>query len=600
MAGKTLDLENITSRDSIAVAISNKWLTWNTYKNDWIQEKREIRNYVFATDTKRTANAALPWKNSTTVPKLCQIRDNLHANYMAALFPNKDWLRWEGGKHGSEDRNKADTITEYIRNKTLQSKFKTTVSQLIYDYIDYGNTFVTTEWVTDYVIDPISTEQTPVYVGPRAVRFSPNDIVFNPLAPSFAESPSIVRSVTTLGELKAVVEGFGNPDEKAIAQEALDKSVAARQQVSAFGPGDQVKDEQLKFDGLGTITEYYGSDYVEILTFYGDLYDITSDKLYKNHIIKIIDQSHILVMQENPSWNGKKPIHHAGWRLRPDDLYAMGPLDNIVGMQYRIDHLENLKADVFDLIAHPVMKIRGSVDEFVYGPGARIQLGDEGDVDFIRPDTTALNADTQISILEQKMEEMAGAPREAMGIRTPGEKTAFEVQTLGNASGRIFQNKTSYFEEMLIEPTLNDMLELSRRLMDGSDVIRTLDSATGAILFRDITKEDIQASGRLRPRGASRYARQNNLYQNLTALASSGIYADPSVQVHISGVQMANAVEDLLELEQFDMIEPNIRVQENANTARLQNAAQSAVEEEAITPVEEAPTEELTEEDIVA
>jgi hypothetical protein len=26
------------------------------------------------------------------------------------------------------------------------------------------------------------------------------------------------------------------------------------------------------------------------------------------------------------------------------------------------------------------------------------------------------------------MEMMAGAPREAMGIRTPGEKTAFEVR----------------------------------------------------------------------------------------------------------------------------------------------------------------------------
>ena len=119
----------------------------------------------------------------------------------------------------------------------------------------------------------------------------------------------------------------------------------------------------------------------------------------------------------------------------------MGPLDNLVGMQYRLDHLENLKADVFDLIAHHVLKIKGHVEDFDYGPGETIYVGDEGDVEFMRPDVTALNADMQIDRLEAKMEDMVGAPKQAMGIRTPGEKTKFEVQTLDNASSRIFQSK---------------------------------------------------------------------------------------------------------------------------------------------------------------
>ena len=146
----------------------------------------------------------------------------------------------------------------------------------------------------------------------------------------------------------------------------------------------------------------------------------------------------------------------------------MGPLDNLVGMQYRIDHLENLKADVFDMIAHPIAKVQGFVEDFSFGPGEKIYVGEDGNVEFMRPDTTALNADTQIAILENKMEEMAGAPRQAMGIRTPGEKTAFEVQTLDNASSRVFMNKVSYFERNFLEPLINDMLELSRRNMEIS------------------------------------------------------------------------------------------------------------------------------------
>ena len=138
-------------------------------------------------------------------------------------------------------------------------------------------------------------------------------------------------------------------------------------------------------------------------------------------------------MKRTLAWLGRDPIFHVGWRDRPDNLYSMGPLDNLVGMQYRIDHLENLKADVFDQIAYPVLKIRGDVEDFDFEPNARIYLGDEGDVGYLVPDSTALNADFQIQNIEAKMEMMAGAPREAMGIRSAGEKTAFEVNQLDDS-----------------------------------------------------------------------------------------------------------------------------------------------------------------------
>ncbi|WP_201773188.1 hypothetical protein, partial [Vibrio cholerae] len=176
--------------------------------------------------------------------------------------------------------------------------------------------------------------------------------------------------------------------------------------------------------------------------------------------ITIIDRMFVAEEKENEAWFAQAPIFHCGWRIRQDNLYAMGPLDNLVGMQYRIDHLENLKADVFDLIAFPPMKVKGDVEEFVWGPMEQIYINGDGDVEMMAPNTQALQADMQIQILEAKMEEFAGAPREAMGIRTPGEKTAFEVQQLQNAAGRIFQEKIINFEVMLMEKVLNAMLEI--------------------------------------------------------------------------------------------------------------------------------------------
>jgi hypothetical protein len=92
---------------------------------------------------------------------------------------------------------------------------------------------------------------------------------------------------------------------------------------------------------------------IELLEFEGDIYDMDTDQLLLGQKIIVVDRKFIGVSEPTKSWLGRSNKEHAGWRFRPDNLMAMGPLDNLVGMQYRVDHLENLKADVFDLIAIP-------------------------------------------------------------------------------------------------------------------------------------------------------------------------------------------------------------------------------------------------------
>jgi hypothetical protein len=349
------------------------------------------------------------------------------------------------------------------------------------------------------------------YTGPRLKRVSPYDICFNPTATSFEDSPKVIRSIKSLGEIKRMIDADPSND---YLKEVLDKMMGARKAVRS-SEGHIDKGEGFTADGFSNIQQYYESDYVEILTFYGDIYDQASNEFMSDRIITIVDRAYVIDNQENPSWLGKSPIFHSGWRNRPDNLYSMGPLDNLVGMQYRIDHLENLKADVFDQIAYPILKIKGDVEDFDFEPGARIYLGEEGDVGYMAPDATALNADMQIQILENKMEEMAGAPRQAMGIRTPGEKTAFEVQTLQNSASRIFEHKAAHFERTFLEPILNSMLEMARRYMNRSDTIRILDDARGFTKFMDITREDITSSGKIVPVGARHFAERARRVQNL-------------------------------------------------------------------------------------
>jgi len=575
----TLDFESLIDADSLGIAIGNQYREWDNLRRSWVEQTKELRNYVFATDTTTTGNAILPWSNTTTIPKLTQIKDNLEANYFATLFPSQNWMRWEPADAPSASKQKRDVIQNYMENKVRQSNFVNTSHQLLSDWVLFGNCFATVEWVDNYKFAEDGAF-IPQYTGPMLTRISPYDIVFNPASSSFKSSPKIVRSIKTMGEIKRMVE---QTPEDSHYRKVLDKMTLARAGVRSH-EGHIDKADGFVADGFSNIQLYYNSDNVEVLTFYGDIYDEDTGEFQSDRIITVIDRAYVLTNEGNPSWLGEAPVFHSSWRTRPDNLYGMGPLDNLVGMQYRIDHLENLKADVFDQIAYPVMKIRGDVEDFDFEPGARIYLGEEGDVGYLQPDPTALQADLQIRELEFKMEEMAGAPKQAMGMRTPGEKTAFEVQSLQNSASRIFEHKTAHFERTFLEPILNAMLEMARRNMNFIDTIRVLDDASGVALFKEITKEDITAKGQIRPVGARHFAERARRIQNLTQLFQIKA-GDPTVAPHLSGKEIARILAH--ELGEGSLFGDNISVEEQLETQQAMQEAEALNQEQLMAAAEE-------------
>ena len=561
--------------DSLANKISDMWVRWDTARSVWKTDQQELRNYIFATDTRKTSNSKLPWKNSTVTPKLTQIRDNLHANYMAALFPSENWFFFEASNKDKDLAAKRQAIVNYLKQKLKASNFQLLVSQLVYDYIDFGNVIVT----YDYVRDVISDSKGNVvnrYIGPKAYRINPNDIVFNPLAEDFSKTPVVRRMLKSIGDLMTDLETKPNLN---YSKAVVDKAISFRQN---YRDDPEFKKEvNMAIDGFGSADEYLESDMVELLEFWGDIYDPDTKTLLRNQLITVIDRKWILRKQPNPLWTGNKPMHHCGWRLRTDNLWAQGPLDQLVGMQYRIDHLENLKADVFDLIAYPVMVVYGNtVEEFEYEPGATIFVGDEGKVDFLRPDATALQADMQIAELMGRMEELAGAPKQAMGIRTPGEKTKYEVQTLENAAGRIFQSKVSWFERNILEPLLNGMLAEAIRNFEGVERIRAIDEQYNTESFVEITKQDLMAEGKVYPIGARHFADQARFVQELTQTIAA-VQNIPGVAAHMSGKAIAKALEENLGWSNYKIVQDNVSVFEAAETQRLMNQASEDVQTEA-------------------
>lgn len=586
MAGKVLQLDDLISKDQLGCSIANMWTTWNNGREFKVSEWKELRRYLYATSTKNTTNSKLPWSNSTTLPKLTQIRDNLYANYIATMFPKRRWLHWEGLSKTDEDKGKVEAIKDYMLWAVNQSQFKEEVRKLVLDYIDMGNCFGTVEWVDESTED----ERTGIklgYIGPRIVRINPYDLVMNPISPSFKNTPKIWSSIMGIGEAKEMLERMSATEtDRALAQQVFDYLMDVRDAASAYGDSNIVGlDDSFSIDGFTSYRHYLQSDYVELLTFVGDIYDRENNQFLKNHLIVVIDRHKIAIKKPYPYPLAEIPIYHAGWRVRQDNLWAMGPLDNLVGLQYRLDHVENMKSDIMDLVTYPVIKIKGSgsVSDFEWGPLQKIYVDADGDVDMVVPDVNALNCNIEIQTIEARMEEMAGSPKEAMGFRTPGEKTAYEVQRLENAASRIFQNKIAQFEEQIIEPLLNAMLVLARENLTEVN-IRTVDDEYGVVDFRTITRSDLSANGRLKPIAARHFAEQAEMVQNITNWAQGPLGMDPEIKQHFSSVKLAEMVEDVLNLQDYDVVTPYIRVSELAEQQRLTQAAQESLMIEAQTP----------------
>lgn len=582
----TADFADILNNpDSLAGEIMHLWYYWKSARNLAESRWAEVVQYLYATSVKETTNVHNDWCNTTHRPKLYNIYNNLLVNTDFALFPKNDWLEFISFDQQKDSKAKREAALAYLRTKHRLSGFRRIIRQLISDWLVYGNCFAGLEYVTEYATDPVTGEQHIAFQGPRPYRISPYDIVFNPTAVSFQESPKIVKIYKSLGEIeKEIEEGNSNFD-----GETLKKMKEDRHNYNSHMEMDSSKKRAFHIQGIGDIQEYYESGHIVLHEFYGDIYDKMTGTLLKNHVVTVADGRYVLRKEPLNTYSGKPNIFHSVWKDSPESLWGFGPLNNLVGMQYRINHLENAKSDAFDQMLEPDMVFMGDPEIKQVGAAIHYFMSESGAVRPLAPDTTVLNADFQIQQLENDMELYAGAPREAVGIRTPGEKTAFEVDQLMTRANRVFEYQTNIFSDFL-EQLINGELEEAKKNLSGSDVISILNKDYGIEQFVKIKREDLLSNGKVVPIGARDSARKSRLAQQLQQFYATGMQ-DPEVMQHFPSRKIAEMWSELLDFE--ELYAPYGRIPERLEAQRQNMMAQEMLQEESMvdpTGLSEEPT----------
>ena len=281
--------------DTIPFLIKN-YEEWKEGRSAIEKEWQATQNMIFATDAAQCVGlvASSEWKNNSTRGKIAQIRDNLHANYSTAIFGNRNWIKWDASGSTDDLIRKRKVITSYMKNKTELGGFEKVVSDLLYDYIDYGVALSSCAWEerSRQVVTATGNEHTITeFVGPVAYRHSPHDVVINPTAKSVKDSPQFVRSLVTLGEDLGAVEDMPY-------DEAMQKAATSIKDIRSWAGGlsadDCHKNLSYSVQGFGSYHSYLLSDTVELITYYGDIVT-PGGKLKRNRRVVIADRAVVLV-----------------------------------------------------------------------------------------------------------------------------------------------------------------------------------------------------------------------------------------------------------------------------------------------------------------
>lgn len=543
------------------------------------EEWSTTQNMIFATDAAMSVGveAASTWRNNSTRGKLAQIRDNLHANYSSAILGNKEWIKWDATARTDNVTEQRSVITAYMKNKLMLSGFDRVVDRLLLDYIDKGVAFASCRYVTKtYKRKDKSTGLVTTvteYVGAEAVRHDPLDVVINPTASSIENSPQFIRTLVTTGELLAMKESML---QDAAFTNKIEAMIKMRQFAGTGAHDDTLKNVEYSVQGFSSFSDYLKSGIVELLEYHGNI--VTKDGVLKhNQRVVIADRAIELIVEDGDLLPSRSFIKMVGWRDRPNNLYSQSPLAKLIGMQFRLDKLENIKSDAMDLSIEPPLVISGEIDDFEWKPAAVIRTDVDGQIHELGKSVTGiLTAQSEIAALEQAMEEFAGAPKQAMGFRTAGEKTAFEVQSLETAGSRIFQQKVAKFERELLEPLLNDMLALSREYMTSAEEIKQIDPDLNVENFISVTRDDLVAAGYIRAVGSRHFADKARTMQELNTLANSSLLA--LIQPHVSVKAVADLVANLLDLDRYNIVQTYKGIEEQAEMALHSRELQQQVE----------------------
>ncbi len=573
---RPINFTDYSDKINVASSISGFWDSYNSRRAKAMAKWKEIDLYRYATDTKDLPGAD-NFDHNVHIPITHIVDEKLKSILNATAFPHEDWLGWEASDFEAENVEKRNRVLSYINKVHSLTKFTREGKKALADLVAYGNNFLQTVHVNE------SSEEggkiVEGYVGPKTYRISPYDIVFDPTSPSFEESFKVIRKKMTVGEFALFAEKHSDLVDPEVVRNILSRRIGSSDSATT---NNQYKDAQYVPEGFDSLDGYYMSGYVHVLWFYGSIFDEATLKVIPNRCILVADYNKIVFDKHDPD----PKIRKGGWKERPDNLWSQSPLEPIIGLNYEINHRENAKNDAIDKFIHPDELYIGD-PEIIHDDvtGRReIWAPINGSAQDITPDASTLSFNTEIDKLTMTVMQVVGIPPDVIGFRSPGEKTAFEVQNLNDGAFRDFVDHVAQWEQDCLEKVIGDQISVGRAHFNGSTV--TVNSPEGIPLSAAVSKEDLKVNAVVVPQGARRFARMLQQLAGIQSMAQTLQF----YQSHVDSYNLAKAIETLSGLDEFGIIKKFAAIEEQGGAEK----ASAAVEQDLVESLSQPTAREMS------
>jgi hypothetical protein len=225
-------------------------------------------------------------------------------------------------------------------------------------------------------------------------------------------------------------------------------------------------------------------------------------KPYVNFVGAVINRQRLVRFEPSYLWSGKAAVGMAKYRDVPGQVYGIGPLEPVLGLQDLINARTNQLIDIVSYSINPEYKAYDDsrlASEFVSAPNKIHWVQDMDNLQVIQKDLRGLNvAMGDVELLKQEFMRMVKSASPASG---PSDESATKTRQQGAAVGNDLAKIAAYIEETGLAPIMDLFIELNAQYLPKATAVRMIES--GQPVFKEVSPETIRKGYLARVKGTS-------------------------------------------------------------------------------------------------
>jgi len=562
-----------------------------------------VRAYLSDFENVWDAKAKVWKKSKRFIPLSFDAVESQQSQLVSMMFNGDNWLSFEADTPGRlpHDDTAAEDLSLLVRKQLKNINFEREFGILIKQLAITGNCPYTVGWQKDYAVDyPAYDKAMTRWRQENAVRWQQHQQIVAawriqaqravalgqqvppPPQHEMPEPPPVSRELAYCGPTFHVDDIFNfvidpfSPDPKhalRIKRTFVAKSqLVALSQKNEYGYSvysnverittsevrrhqtDDFEEDRYRAFGM----EMPKSSEVELLEAWGTIeipggYGGEDTKTYVSHVCTIANRQTVIRFEPTFLWSGDAPVQLATYRDVPGQVYGIGQLEPLLGLQDLTNVRANQNVDVVAFCVNPEYKCYddGVIDlSAVSAPNKRHLMGDPaGNMIPLEKNMTGLQLGFQdVEYLKREFHTIAKSQSPlAASSRESATRSSLDAGAVNTDVAKI----AAHIEDTVLFRVIDLFVQLNAQYLPKGEVVKSLQDGTANI--KEISPETLRRHWLVKIRGSQYVADRAENMQNMMMIFQL-LTGNPMLLPAVNSLEMAKKLYTMLGFTDADVV----------------------------------------------